>query len=137
MSKKGSVLAIDDAPMILRLLSDILKEDYDIFISKNGENGVKLAVENLPDVVLLDVTMPNLSGFDVIKILKQNDKTKNIPVIFITGDDSNNVESEGYALGAVDYIKKPFVTTVVKHKVDFVMEFVRMRHALADEGIVL
>ncbi|MCL2752875.1 MAG: response regulator [Defluviitaleaceae bacterium] len=128
--KKGKILVVDDTPMILRIINDILKNDYDIIVTKCGEQAIKLANENIPDLILLDIIMPNISGFDVLKSLKSNLKTKNIHVILITGGNGENTEAEGYAAGATDYITKPFVPSVVKHKVDFIIEHVAIKRKL-------
>jgi len=121
IAKRRSILAVDDAPMVLRLLSDILKDCYDIILSKDGEQAIRLAKEYLPDLVLLDVIMPNISGFDVLKALKSDPATAGIPVILVTGSDNENTEADGYTAGAIDFIKKPFIPSVIRHKVNLIL----------------
>ena len=115
--KKHSILIIEDSPLILNALGTILKDDYTLLIAKNGEKGISIAKSNNPSLILLDVMMPGMTGFQVIEILKADDATKNIPVIFLTGDNSEDSKEKGYQLGAVDYIKKPFEANIVKERV--------------------
>ena len=111
---KPCVLIIEDNPTILKTLGNILKEDYSVLAAKNGEKGIASARKNNPDIILLDIMMPGMTGFDVIEVLKSDDATKNIPVIFLTGDGSANSKEKGFKLGAADYIKKPFIENDVK-----------------------
>jgi len=129
-SHKHCILVIDDAPMILRALGDILKTDYNVLIAKSGEQGIASAKKNMPDIILLDVMMPGMTGFEVIEALKADETTQNIPVIFITGDDSHESKEKGYQLGAVDYIEKPFVELIVKKRVEFNVQFLEMNRKL-------
>jgi len=117
MTEQRSILVVDDTPMQLKALSKILSSDYDVIIAQSGEEGLKLAHENKVDLILLDLNMPDLSGFEVLSRLKESEKTKDIPVIFITGSDSYDDELEGLSLGAVDFIRKPFVGAIVNMRV--------------------
>jgi len=109
------VMLIDDSPTNLHALGNILSRDYDILIATSGDAAIDLLKEtrDLPDIVLLDVMMPGLSGYDVCKMLKENNEWRNIPVIFITILDSEQDETTGFDLGAADYIIKPFSEPVV------------------------
>ena len=118
-TEKLRILAIDDSPLLRRAFNDILGEDYILDVEYNGEGGIKSAKENKPSLILLDIVMPGMNGFDVMAILKADPETKNIPVIFITGDDSISSKEKGYLLGAVDYIEKPLAEIVVKKRVEF------------------
>ena len=135
MSKKHSVLIIDDAPMMLRLLNNILKDEYEIMIAKCGDQGVEFAKKHMPDIILLDLMMPQISGFDVLASLKNDEATMSIPFLLITGSDSREDEERGYDLGAVDYIKKPFVDGIVKHRIKFNIEHAAMSHILRENGL--
>ena len=115
--QKPRVLIIDDAPMLLNILGNILKEDYTIIAIKDGEKAIASAKKNKPAIILLDIMMPGMSGFDVITALKADEETKNIPVIFLTGDGSKESKEKCYQLGAVDYIEKPFIANIVKERV--------------------
>jgi len=113
----NSILIVDDDPMNLRALTQILGEDYTVYAERGGKNCVESAEKLKPDLILLDVIMPDIGGFDVIRMLKENESTKNIPVIFVTGVGDASNEVRGFSLGAVDYINKPFNELVVKVRV--------------------
>ena len=115
--KEVTILIVDDTPMIISALTRILSPHYKVKAAKDGESGLKLAAEHDIDLVLLDISMPNMSGFDVIERLKVSRKTADIPVIFITGSTEAEDEATGFSLGAVDYIKKPFTQESVLHRV--------------------
>ena len=115
--QKNSILIVDDEPSNLRLLSHILDPLYTIYTAKNGENAIEKAKEFLPDLILLDIIMPDMDGYDVLRALKNMDTTKHIPVIFITGLSSSEDEEKGLSLDAADYISKPFSSKIVKLRV--------------------
>ncbi|MCL1996337.1 MAG: response regulator [Defluviitaleaceae bacterium] len=119
---KPRVLIIDDNPLILKTIGALLGSDYDIIIAKTGAKGLASAQKHIPDIILLDIIMPEMTGFDVIKILKEEDTTKNIPVIFLSGDDTTESIKKGFELGAVDYVEKFLVEEVVKESVDKILK---------------
>jgi len=114
---KNSILIVDDEPANIISLTHILKEKYKIYAAKNGNDGVRLAHKHLPDVILLDIIMPDKDGFEVINELKNNTETKAIPVIFITGLTNVEDEERGLLSGAADYINKPFSAPIVELRV--------------------
>ena len=116
--EKQTILVIDDTPMQLVAIGHMLSPQYDVKMAKTGREGLEIAQDNHIDLILLDLMMPDISGFDVCKELKQSEDTKNIPIIFITGDASNEAEAAGLAIGAVDYIRKPFTEVIVKLRVE-------------------
>ena len=116
-TKKNSILIVDDDESNILALTHILASDYDIMAAKDGQDAIEVAEEFLPDVVLLDVIMPEMDGYAVIGELKKSGKTKDIPVIFITGLSSADDEEKGLNLGAADYISKPFSPATVKLRV--------------------
>ncbi len=120
-----TILIVDDEKSNLAILSRILDRDYKLLIAKNGVSALKIAKERQPDLILLDVLMPDISGFDVLISLKNIEATQAIPVIFITGLDSVKDEAKGFLLGAVDYITKPFDNTVVRARVNTHAQIVR------------
>jgi len=120
-SEKRSVLIVDDDKLICMALAHILSEDYIVYLAKSGEDAIECAGEMKPDVILLDVLMPGMTGFDVIEMLKKNEDTKDIPVIFVTGMDDVEDEEHGLKLGAADYIQKPFTPAIVKLRVKIQM----------------
>jgi len=117
-SKKSKILIVDDEKSNVIALKSILDTEYKILAVKDSREAVKAAQENMPDVILLDIIMPEMDGYEVIKALKSSKKTTDIPVIFITGLDNSEAEEKGLALGAVDYITKPFHSVVVKLRVE-------------------
>lgn len=112
-----NILIIDDSIANIKMLSTILETDYNITVTKNGKDGIDKSKHMNPSLILLDVLMPEMDGFEVLVRLKEDKKTKNIPVIFITclSDDKN--EERGLSLGAVDYIVKPFNANVIRARV--------------------
>jgi len=115
--KEFTILIVDDGKTNLEILSGILSPMYNILLAKNGMQALDRVKEHKPDLVILDVVMPEMSGFEVITKLKESDFTNNIPVIFITGLSSTEDEEKGFFLGAVDYISKPFNKSIVKARV--------------------
>lgn len=116
-AEKNKILIIDDSMLTLKLLEDILRDTYDVIIAQCGEDGLKLALEEQPDLILLDIEMPRMNGFEVLKNLQSNRKTEPIPVIFLTGLIEPKYEERGFLCGAVDYIVKPYNNNVVKVRV--------------------
>ncbi|MCF8259429.1 MAG: response regulator [Melioribacteraceae bacterium] len=103
-----TILIVDDTPENIQILSSILK-DYQKKVAINGDLALKIANSPVrPDLILLDIMMPGKDGYEVIKELKSNEYTKNIPVIFLTSKDSQAEMEKGLQLGAVDYLLKPF-----------------------------
>lgn len=115
--KKESVLVIDDDKLNIIALTRILGSEYQVYFEGDGESGLRAAKAFKPDVILLDIVMPKMTGFEVIKILKADEETKDIPVIFLTGRRDVQDEEAGFVLGATDYITKPFSASVVKLRV--------------------
>lgn len=118
MRDKAVVLIVDDVRINLQTLAHILKEDYTVKVASGGAQALELVVQDpIPDLILLDVGMPDVSGYDVCRILRENSSTVNIPIIFVTGKDSIEEEEYGLSLGAVDYITKPIHPSIVKARV--------------------
>ena len=115
--RKHSILIIDDEKSNLYALSNILNKDYKVYAVRDSRDALETAETDMPDVILLDILMPELDGYDVIASLKKSKKAKDIPVVFITGLDSIEAEEKGLALGAADYIPKPFHSVIVKLRV--------------------
>jgi len=116
-TKKYSVLVIDDENSNIMTLTHILSNDYTVYAAKNGHNALTAAEKYMPDIILLDIIMPEIDGYAVIAGLKKSVKTINIPVIFITGLSNAEDEEKGLSLGAADYITKPFSPALVKLRV--------------------
>jgi len=116
-SKKNSILIVDDERDNISALKTILSGEYVIHASTNGKEAIETAVEFMPDIILLDILMPEMDGYDVITAFKNSEITRNIPVIFITGLDDINAEIKGLSLGASDYITKPFHPAIINLRV--------------------
>lgn len=115
---RSSILIVDDSTMIIHLVSSIL-EDYHMRFALSGEEALKILEEASDiDLILLDIDMPGMDGYELIQKIKAEDKYKAIPVIFLTVMDDVDDEAKGLALGAVDYIKKPINTSILKARVD-------------------
>ena len=113
--KKPTILVVDDMTTTLLLLHDLLKDTYEVKIAKSGTKALEiLESPNDIDLILLDIEMPDINGYEVCKILKNNEQTKNIPIIFVTARNSEEDEEYGLNLGAIDYITKPFNKTITK-----------------------
>ncbi|MCL2805855.1 MAG: diguanylate cyclase [Treponema sp.] len=115
--KKNTLLIVDDENTNLKVLTHILGGDYIIYTAVNGINAIEKAKELLPDLILLDILMPEMDGYQTLSAIKQTDEIRKTPVIFITGLDSKEDEEKGLALDAADYITKPFSASVVKLRV--------------------
>ena len=111
--KESTILVIDDTPMVISALCRILLPHYYVKVAKSGEEGIKIAKEYNVGLILLDINMPGLSGFDVIGKLKELESTRNIPIVLVTGEEEKSVEDEGRSLGAVEYIRKPFTEEII------------------------
>ena len=128
------VLIVDDDAINRQVLADLLKPDYTVLLAKNGVQTLERAARHLPDLILLDVMMPDMDGYDVLRRLRADPQTKHIAVIFISGLDRPEDEATGLKMGAADYIAKPFNTTVVMARVALHLEVVRQRRILRAPG---
>ncbi len=116
--KKSTVLIVDDQPINIQVLANIIKETYAIQAATNGVKALEIASgKNPPDVILLDIIMPEMDGYEVCRRLKADKQTRDIPVIFVTTKDSAEDVEYGFSLGAVDYISRPFLPTVIQVRV--------------------
>ncbi|MCL2202940.1 MAG: response regulator [Defluviitaleaceae bacterium] len=134
MTEKNTLLIVDDNASNLMELTHILRNEYRIFAIKDGSAALEKAKEAQPDLILLDIIMPGMNGFDIFNKLQKNDKTAHIPVMFITG--MNDGEREGLLAGAVDYIRKPFDTTVVRLRVGNQIKIINLQRNLIKSAAV-
>ncbi len=111
------ILIVDDEILNVTVLGDLLKDDYTVMVAKNGKQALKVVEMQNPDLVLLDIMMPEMDGYEVCKRLKDNPVTKDIPVIFISAMGQEEDETKGLELGAVDYIRKPISPAITKSRV--------------------
>ncbi|MEH6519191.1 MAG: response regulator [Halioglobus sp.] len=116
-NEKSRILIVDDEPGNIKILSNVLAADYALSVATNGKQALEIARVQSPDIVLLDMIMPEMDGIEVCQALKSNDETKDIPVIFVTSMSDTANEERGLDAGAVDYISKPISPPIVKARV--------------------
>ncbi|WP_348698441.1 two-component system response regulator [Duganella fentianensis] len=125
MNNLPNLLLVDDEPTNLQVLRNILQDYYRLQFARNGQKALELAEQERPDLILLDVMMPGMTGLEVCRILKQHPQTSKIPVIFVTALSDADDEATGFEAGAVDYISKPVSPAVVKARVKTHLSLVR------------
>jgi C4-dicarboxylate-specific signal transduction histidine kinase len=112
-TNKATILVVDDTPDNLTIMSNLLEDKYTVKVANRGEKGLKIArSDSPPDLILLDIMMPEMDGYEVCKLLKADPKTADIPIIFLTAKNEADDEISGFTLGAVDYITKPIQADV-------------------------
>ncbi|MCL2188491.1 MAG: response regulator [Defluviitaleaceae bacterium] len=137
MDKKNSILIVDDERSNITVLRNILGPLYTVYASCDGEDAIETAEEFIPDIILLDIIMPEMDGFDVLQKLKSSDKTKDIIVVFITGLDNVEAEERGLSMGASDFISKPFNPTIVKLRVEMQLRLLNAARSLQTQANTL
>jgi len=129
---KGRILIVDDESINILMLKNVLKADYAVYASTDGADAIETAKSLIPDIILLDVVMPDIDGYEVIKVLKNTRETKAIPVIFLTSKNSPEDEVKGLKSGAVDYINKPFSPEMLLQRVGLHVHLRRYEAGLED-----
>jgi len=124
------VLVADDDAINREVLGELLKPEYTVLLARNGVQALERAARHLPDLILLDVMMPDMDGYEVLRRLRADPQTAQIAVIFISGLDRPEDEANGLKMGASDYIVKPFNQTVVMARVALHLQVVRQRRML-------
>lgn len=133
ITQRQTVLVVDDTPENIMILTAILQRDYKVKAATNGTRALQIAEsDSPPDIVLLDIMMPEMDGYEVCRQLKSRLKTRNIPVVFVTAMSEDEDETNGFALGAVDYITKPFSAPVVQARVKNHLMFSNQHRALEE-----
>ena len=137
-TQKPTVLVVDDTPDNLSLMSGLLKDLYKVKVANSGEKAIKIVhSDSPPDLILLDIMMPGLSGYDVCKILKDDHKTRDIPIIFLTAMTATDDEKKGLELGAVDFITKPVNPPIVMARVATQLQVKAAADFLKDQNAYL
>ncbi|MBW2366867.1 MAG: response regulator [Deltaproteobacteria bacterium] len=134
---KAHILVVDDNPTNIDLLVDALRDEYRLGIAKNGIKALAYAQQYLPDLILLDIMMPELDGYDVCIRLKKDRRTREIPVIFITALTSPDQKIRAFEVGGVDYITKPFHASEVLARVRIQLSLKKMTESLNNQNILL
>lgn len=119
------ILVVDDEPNNLQVLRQILNEHYQLIFATNGEKAVEAALKHLPDLVLLDIMMPGMNGYETCEKLKANPITRDVPIIFVTAMSEVDDEARGFDVGAVDYIQKPVSSSIVLRRIKTHLSLVR------------
>jgi len=132
MSKKQTLFIVDDIPENIDVMREVLKDNYRLIATTRGQQAFKIAYEKQPDLILLDIMMPDIDGYTICKMLKADEKTKNIPVFFTTALNSEDDETKGLSLGAVDYITKPFCMPIVCERIKLQLELKAHRDRLEE-----
>lgn len=127
------VLVVDDDAVIRTTAQNILGKAFDVITCGTGEEAILLTKKKMPDVVLLDISLAGMNGFEVLSKLKENPEIRDIPVIFVTGDDSAEAESTGFKNGAADYVKKPFSPEVLLQRTKHAAELYQLQSGLKSE----
>ena len=130
VEERPKVLVVDDEPFNLEIMQEILEEDYEVAYAKSGPECMDMIMDVMPDVVLLDVNMPGMSGYEVCQRLKENPKTTGIPVTFVSALDTLAERLAGYEVGGDDYICKPFEAGELLSKVNIAVKYKREKESL-------
>ena len=133
---KQKVMIIDDTPMNLELLKIALTSEYDITIVINGKDALDIAYKNPPDIILLDVAMPGMDGYEILSKLRENEQTKDVPVVFLTALQDMESEEYGLKLGAIDFIRKPFSIPIVKAKLKNHLDLKKYKDFLKEISLI-
>ncbi|MBF0103149.1 MAG: response regulator, partial [Desulfobacterales bacterium] len=115
--EKSTLLIVDDTPINIKMLVDMFKADYRILVATNGKSAIELAQTQKPDLILLDIIMPEMDGYEVCQTLHNDPLTSPIPIIFMTSMSETEDNGKGMELGGVDYVQKPFIPSIVKARV--------------------
>ena len=136
--RKNTVLVVDDSPENIDLLGNALSRDYEIKVALNGEKALKIAGSEIPpDIILLDIMMPGMHGYEICRRLKSNARTQDIPVIFVTSMSEVEDETKGLEVGAIDYITKPIRSPIVQARVKNHIELKEAREHLKNQNKIL
>ena len=131
--KKEKILVVDDTPENLDVVKGILNEDYTLFLAVNGNLALKIAKAQMPDLILLDIMMPEIDGYEVLRRLKQDEEINSIPVIFLTAKTEIEDERKGLELGAVDYIMKPISPPILSARIRTQLRLKKINQELVNE----
>lgn len=128
------IILVDDNPTNLTVCELALRDIYDIFPTTSAEKMFEMLEIMIPDLILLDVEMPIMTGYEAAKILKKTEKYKNIPLIFLTAKDDLESELEGLSLGAYDYFRKPVIKTLIRRRIETVLSLIEVQKELTDRN---
>ncbi|MDR0984384.1 MAG: response regulator [Ruminococcus sp.] len=135
--KLKKIMLVDDSESNLTVGKKLLMDKYHVFTIPTGMKLFVLLEKVIPDLILLDIEMPEMNGYEVIKRLKSDDKYKDIPVIFVTSKTERDDEEKGFALGAVDYINKPFSPSILQKRIEIHLNMSEQAHVLSKKATEL
>ncbi|BCS54218.1 diguanylate cyclase [Geobacter sp. SVR] len=130
LNRRQKLLIIDDTPVNIEILGELMGGECEVLFALNGTDGIELACSQLPDLILLDVMMPDVDGYEVCSRLKQDPLTRSIPVIFVTAMNHEEDEARGLEIGAIDYVNKPINQAIVRARIRNHLELKRHRDLL-------
>ncbi|MCG8636031.1 MAG: sigma 54-interacting transcriptional regulator [Desulfobacterales bacterium] len=136
-SQTDLIMIVDDSPTNIDILAGTLKDQYRLTIAKSGQTALDRLEQQLPDLILLDIVMPGMDGFEVCRRLKADPRTREIPIIFITAMEEAEQKTRGFELGAVDYIIRPFHSSEVLARVKTHLSMRRMHQALDEKNRII
>lgn len=129
----GHVLIVDDDSMNLRIAEKMLADKFELGLASSGKDALEYLKHQKPELILLDLHMPDMDGFEVMELLKDNDATKEIPVVLLTADNDREVEIKGFQMGAQDFITKPFIADIMIQRISRILELSRLQKDLQKE----
>lgn len=127
MEQIKHILMVDDVTTNLRCVCEILKDSYRVSMVKSGTQALDFLCRTVPDLILLDISMPDMDGYETLERIRKIESCRNIPIIFLTADTDCGSEAKGYQLGAADYIKKPFEPGFMLRRIEQVLERAQKR----------
>ena len=127
------ILIVDDDATMARAIHSFLKEDYEVYMVTSGRNALQFLEKKTPDLILLDIKMPEMDGFETMTRIREIPQMREVPVIFLTGDEDSETEERGLAVGASDFIRKPVVPNVLRLRVNHMLELYTLRNNLQQE----
>lgn len=130
---KGTILVVDDELMNINFLVTALQKKYLVYTSLNGADAIRQTKEYLPDLILLDVIMPGMNGFDVARAIKTDEALSDIPIIFLTVLDTFESETEGLSVGGIDYLPKPFNLKLLELRIRNHLELKRRNDKIREQ----
>lgn len=131
MEKSKHILIVDDVTTNLKLAAEVLQERYKLSMAKSGQQAIQFLQKAKPDLILLDVRMPEMDGYQTLELIKSNPNTANIPVVFLTVDDQRESEIKGLKMGAMDFILKPFEPEVMLSRIEKILQIEDLRKNLS------
>lgn len=135
MMNKKRILVVDDSIINLKVVETVLKKDYELKMVQSGEDGLLYLKDHVVDLVLLDIMMPGLDGYETFERIKLLENNKNVSVIFLTADSDADSEVKGLGMGAVDFIRKPFVPAVMLNRVDRILRLDELTRSLEEKVV--